>query len=104
MQLIFTYNHSLKKPIALWDHGVDTYDASTRTNFKLRAAAPFFGWFMTSQHMEIYLDIALRGGWFVLFVKIKLVRCGYQRVKKFATWAIDDFFLKTINGEKIKHL
>ena len=59
---------------------------------------------MTSQHMEIYLDIALRGAWLVLFVRIKLVHCGYQRVKNFATWAIDDFFLKIINGEKIEHL
>jgi len=54
--------------------------------------------------MEIYLDIALRGSWLVLFVRIKLAHCGYQRVKFFATWAIDDFFLKIINGEKIKHL
>jgi hypothetical protein len=90
----------IEELIDLWVNGVDTYDASTRKNFMLRAALlwiihdfPAYG--NLSGH-------STKGR--LLFATKKLGHYGYQRVTSFATWAIVDSSQMIIYGENIKLL
>lgn len=88
----------IEELIELWEDGVDTYDSSTKTNFKLRAQL-FFGQCMTSLLMEIYQAIAQRESWHVQFVIKKQIQCGLRKVGSFATWVIGAFFAEATDGE-----
>lgn len=93
----------IEELIELWEDGVDTYDSSTKTNFKLRAQL-FFGQCMTSLLMEIYQAIAQRESWHVQFVIKKQIQCGLRKVGSFATWVIGAFFAEATDGEMIELL